>query len=261
DVQGAVALQPILNNPGQYQAKELGTIHPPMDLATGYSDMIIIDDTGEVVYETGYTESPSMVLSNWDFKKKSRKTADDSNLDNAILLLEMEFIYATKVNLEPFITFDPDFKFYRMMILSQLVYLSDPSIFMPDYQFALYSFLIFGLIFGPAFLDSLFWTGLIESLVWLLGYGFIFTVHLTIILAYYSILEGYHGRTLGKFLLGLRVVSETGVRATWQQILTRNLSKFNLTALMLDWLAGGLLKKNRQRGLDVLAKTQVIVSF
>jgi uncharacterized RDD family membrane protein YckC len=177
-----------------------------------------------------------------------------------VLLLEMEFIYATKVNLEPFISFDPDFRFYRMMILSDLVHLSDPLL-TPNYQFALYSLLITGILIGPATLDNWSWMNIIEDLTWFLGYNITFTAYLTIILAYYFILEGYHGRTLGKFLLRLRVVSETGTRATWQQILTRNISKFNLQVLLLDWLAGGLLKKNRQRGLDMLAKTQVIVSF
>jgi uncharacterized RDD family membrane protein YckC len=135
---------------------------------------------------------------------------------------------------------------------------------------------------------------------------------------YFVILERNWGTTLGKRLRGIQVVSETGLRLTWQQAGIRNLSKFNLpllplhvlamllyvvglfvflpfgwllawipeirlqnsneiavglmttsfllfdwlfSFLLIDWLVGRVLKTHCQRGLDMIAKTQVIEAF
>jgi uncharacterized RDD family membrane protein YckC len=135
---------------------------------------------------------------------------------------------------------------------------------------------------------------------------------------YFVILERNWGTTLGKPLRGIQVVSETGLRLTWQQAGIRNLSKFNLpllplhvlamllyvvglfvflpfgwllawipeirlqnsneiavglmttsfllfdwlfSFLLIDWLVGRVLKTHCQRGLDMIAKTQVIEAF
>ena len=45
-------------------------------------------------------------------------------------------------------------------------------------------------------------------------------------LAYHALLEGFYGRTLGKFVTGTRVVSADGSRASWGQIIGRSFARF-----------------------------------
>jgi uncharacterized RDD family membrane protein YckC len=79
---------------------------------------------------------------------------------------------------------------------------------------------------------------------------------ITMLLAYFPILEGRFGQTLGKRLLGLRVRSEDGLPATYRQAFLRRLSFyfeiFPLEALFL------LMNPMRPRWFDVLAKTVVV---
>ncbi|MFX0114428.1 MAG: RDD family protein [Candidatus Hodarchaeota archaeon] len=93
-------------------------------------------------------------------------------------------------------------------------------------------------------------------------YYVVLTIYLvlliTVAIGYYAILESRYGRTIGKRLLRLRVVSESGVRISWQQAVTRNLSKILSQLLFFDWLASWFLKTNRQRAVELVAKTQVI---
>lgn len=84
---------------------------------------------------------------------------------------------------------------------------------------------------------------------------------ITALVGYFVVLERQWGATVGKRVLGIQVVSETGLRLTWQQAIVRNLSKLNEQFLLIDWLIGWLLKTDRQRGLDVAAKTQVVYDF
>ncbi len=79
---------------------------------------------------------------------------------------------------------------------------------------------------------------------------------IAMILAYFPLLEGRFGQTLGKRLLGLRVRSEDGLPATYWQAFLRRLSFyfeiFPIEALFL------LLNPKRPRWFDLLAKTVVV---
>ncbi|MFX0115964.1 MAG: RDD family protein [Candidatus Hodarchaeota archaeon] len=88
--------------------------------------------------------------------------------------------------------------------------------------------------------------------------GLVITLNIVSVVGYYGILEAHYGRTIGKRLLRLRVVSETGIRITWQQAVTRNLSKFASQFLILDLFVGWFQKTDRQRALDLISKTLVI---
>lgn len=81
--------------------------------------------------------------------------------------------------------------------------------------------------------------------------------------AYEVILERIFSQTIGKKVLGLMVVDQSGIRITWTQAVIRNLSKiFDL--LLLDVVLGMILEKQnpektqKQRGMDILAETIVV---
>ena len=95
----------------------------------------------------------------------------------------------------------------------------------------------------------------------------IFTITTVIgILGYNAILEYYFGATIGKKILNLSVVDQTGLRITWKQAIVRNFSKIIVSEefLPLDVILGMILEKmdpekaRKQRGLDILAETIVI---
>jgi uncharacterized RDD family membrane protein YckC len=79
---------------------------------------------------------------------------------------------------------------------------------------------------------------------------------IAMVLAYFPVLEGRFGRTLGKQLLGLRVRSEDGLPASYWQAFLRRLS-FYFEILPIEALFMPLHPK-RQRWFDVLAKTVVV---
>ena len=79
---------------------------------------------------------------------------------------------------------------------------------------------------------------------------------IAMMLAYFPVLEGRFGRTLGKKLLGLRVRSEDGLPASYRQAFLRRLS-FYFELLPIEALFMPLHPK-RQRWFDVLAKTVVV---
>ena len=96
-------------------------------------------------------------------------------------------------------------------------------------------------------------------------FGFIFIVIpvIAFLLSYFVILERSYSTTIGKRLLGLTVVDESGIRITWTQSLIRNLTKipFLTTFLPFDFLLGILSEKTqgrKQRVLDFVAGTNVI---
>ncbi len=83
--------------------------------------------------------------------------------------------------------------------------------------------------------------------------------------AYNIILEHFFSATIGKWLLKLRVVDQSGIRMVARQSIIRNLSKIVLGEfLILDVVLGMILEKQtpdrtqNQRGLDILAETIVI---
>lgn len=97
-------------------------------------------------------------------------------------------------------------------------------------------------------------------LIILIG-NLVIVLMITALIGYFVVLEKQWGATIGKRVLGIQVVSEAGLRLTWQQAIVRNLSKLNEQFILIDWLIGWLLKTDHQRGLDVAAKTQVVYDF
>ncbi len=80
-----------------------------------------------------------------------------------------------------------------------------------------------------------------------------------VVIGYFVISEGLFAATLGKKIFGLKVVSEKGIKITWQQAIIRNFTKIRGELLLLDFLIGKyLMKLDQQRAMDKLAETIVI---
>ncbi|TMD86247.1 MAG: RDD family protein, partial [Chloroflexi bacterium] len=78
--------------------------------------------------------------------------------------------------------------------------------------------------------------------------------------AYYAVLEGLFGATVGKRLAGVRVTDLEGRRIGWQAAILRNLGRL-LDALPFLYLLGGILTLNsrhHQRLGDRFAGTLVL---
>jgi uncharacterized RDD family membrane protein YckC len=78
--------------------------------------------------------------------------------------------------------------------------------------------------------------------------------------AYYAVLEGLFGATVGKRIAGVRVTDLTGRRIGWQAAILRNLGRL-LDALPFLYLLGGILTLNsrlHQRLGDRFAGTLVV---
>jgi uncharacterized RDD family membrane protein YckC len=78
--------------------------------------------------------------------------------------------------------------------------------------------------------------------------------------AYYAVLEGLFGATVGKRLAGVRVTDQEGRRIGWQAAILRNLGRL-LDALPFLYLLGGILTLNsrlHQRLGDRFAGTLVV---
>ncbi|MHA2157028.1 MAG: RDD family protein [Candidatus Hodarchaeales archaeon] len=98
-----------------------------------------------------------------------------------------------------------------------------------------------------------------------MDFGFLF-ISLPIfgfMVGYFIILEQTYSTTVGKRLLGLIVVDETGIKISWNQSILRNLSKIPLVGffLLIDLFVGIFSEKTRgrnQRMLDFVAGTKVI---
>lgn len=80
-----------------------------------------------------------------------------------------------------------------------------------------------------------------------------------IMLAYYITLEGLFGSTVGKMILGLRVVKLDGSAISWRASVVRNLLRF--VDGIVFYLVGAILiwtSPQRQRLGDRLAETVII---
>lgn len=80
-----------------------------------------------------------------------------------------------------------------------------------------------------------------------------------IAIAYYIVLEAQQGATVGKMLLGLRVVKEDGSAIDWQASIVRNLLR--IVDGLFVYLVGAILvwtSDKKQRLGDRLANTVVI---
>lgn len=80
-----------------------------------------------------------------------------------------------------------------------------------------------------------------------------------IILLYFPILEGRFGRTLGKMLLGLRVLREDGLPINYMEAFLRRISYY-FEVLPVDALFIPFTSK-RQRAFDIVARTIVVRQF
>jgi uncharacterized RDD family membrane protein YckC len=76
---------------------------------------------------------------------------------------------------------------------------------------------------------------------------------------YILILEGVKGKTIGKHLLHLQVVTVDGGPIDISKAIVRNISKINGILLLLDWIVGIATDGDpRQRFMDRIAGTLVI---
>ncbi|MFX1286709.1 MAG: RDD family protein [Promethearchaeota archaeon] len=105
-----------------------------------------------------------------------------------------------------------------------------------------------------------------EKILLIILISFFTITTVMIFVGYNTILEYYFGATIGKKLLNLLVVDQTGIRITWKQAIIRNLSKLLVSEEILpfDVVLGMILEKldpektQKQRGLDILAETIVV---
>jgi len=96
-------------------------------------------------------------------------------------------------------------------------------------------------------------------------FGFIFLgiPLIGLILCYFMFFEAIYSTTLGKRLLGLFVVDESGIKINWMQTFIRNVTKvpFLTSFLLFDILLGIISEKTKgrkQRVLDFVAGTKVV---
>ena len=83
------------------------------------------------------------------------------------------------------------------------------------------------------------------------------------IILYFFILERKMAQTIGKKLMNLYVVSDTGHMKTWQ-VLVRNLAFLPIFPLILLWLLDPLFmffSKSNQRLTEVLSRTRVVEKY
>ncbi|HEY3422503.1 MAG TPA: RDD family protein [Methanocellaceae archaeon] len=82
---------------------------------------------------------------------------------------------------------------------------------------------------------------------------------LVVALGYYIVLEGHFGYTIGKYLLGLRVLKTDGTRIGYKEAFLRNLSKYINNLIVIDALIMLIFfNKEKQRGFDKIANTMVV---
>ncbi len=107
-------------------------------------------------------------------------------------------------------------------------------------------------------------TPLAGSPLWVqvLAFGLMFATMISVIIVafgYYIVLEGHFGYTVGKYLLGLRVLKTDGTKAGYKEALLRNLSKYINNLILIDTLIMLIFfNKEKQRGFDKIANTMVV---
>ena len=93
------------------------------------------------------------------------------------------------------------------------------------------------------------------ALIWLVPFGVAALAILGTFLFYFPLLEAHFGKTLGKYLMRIRVVRESGAPISLGQAFVRRLT-FYFEVLWIDALFIPFTDK-RQRALDIVAKTVV----
>jgi uncharacterized RDD family membrane protein YckC len=82
---------------------------------------------------------------------------------------------------------------------------------------------------------------------------------LIILFGYYIVLEGHFGYTVGKYVMGLRVLRTDGTKIGYKEAILRNLSKYNNYLIVFDVLIMLIFfHKEKQRGFDRIANTMVV---
>ncbi len=75
---------------------------------------------------------------------------------------------------------------------------------------------------------------------------------------YFPIAETMYGATIGKRLLGLKVVTKTGGKPSFEKAFIRNISKIHGVLLLLDLIGGLITSKDlHQKYTDRIANTTV----
>jgi len=112
------------------------------------------------------------------------------------------------------------------------------------------------LVFVPALFASPFTLRGVEGVF--AGFGVFSGVSGIILVVYFTLADSFYGRTFGKSLFGLKVVSDGGGPATVWQALIRNISKIYWVLVLIDVLVGlGLDPDYKKKFSDRLARTTV----
>ncbi|MFX0062856.1 MAG: RDD family protein [Candidatus Hermodarchaeota archaeon] len=107
----------------------------------------------------------------------------------------------------------------------------------------------------------------VEAFVFLILFALLISITNLIYIGYYIVLEKVFFGTIGKKIVRIFVVDETGIIITWKQAIIRNFTKilFWNIILVFDTIFGILMNKKlatenikNQRMLDILAETIVI---
>lgn len=85
-------------------------------------------------------------------------------------------------------------------------------------------------------------------------------LYVCLVLAYYIVLEGLTATTLGKWLLGLKVIRVDGAHYGWKSAFLRNILRIidGLPFLYLVGIVAIAVTQNRQRLGDLAARTLVV---
>jgi uncharacterized RDD family membrane protein YckC len=109
---------------------------------------------------------------------------------------------------------------------------------------------------NQAWFESLSLAGAIAFIT--VGFAVMVSV-MAIVFGYYIVLEGHFGYTLGKYLLGLRVLRTDGTKIGYKEALLRNISKYVNNLIVIDTLIMLIFfSKEKQRGFDRIANTMVV---
>ncbi|HTY89646.1 MAG TPA: RDD family protein [Methanocella sp.] len=94
-------------------------------------------------------------------------------------------------------------------------------------------------------------TGMMNFAIGLIFFG--------VLLCYFVILEGRFGTTIGKYLLGMKVVRADGMPIDYKDSLLRNIPKFVGNFIFIDALIMVIFfNKEKQRAFDKVANTIVV---
>jgi uncharacterized RDD family membrane protein YckC len=124
---------------------------------------------------------------------------------------------------------------------------------------------VVGILALPFIMFSV-WADTIDQTSWIVAMVIIVNLVIGIIVlgvlfCYFVILEGRFGRTVGKYLLGLKVLNTGGMPVGYKEALLRNIPKFFGNFIFIDALIMVVFfGKEKQRGFDKVADTIVVHS-